>query len=94
MSETEPRLVDCKKLGRSLPGLPRAPFKNDLGARIYEEISSEAWSLWKEHAKLLLNEYRLNLALPDAQAFLMAQCEAFFFSDGSKRPEEFAPRPT
>ena len=54
-----PRLIQCKKLGRELPGLTFKPFPNELGQRIYDDISQDAWKLWLEHFKMVLNEYRL-----------------------------------
>jgi Fe-S cluster biosynthesis and repair protein YggX len=93
-AEATPRTVLCVKLSRELPAISRKPFKNELGERIYQSISEEAWAMWKEQAKMLLNEYRLNLALPEAQDFLMKQCEAFFFGAGSAAPAEFTPPTT
>jgi Fe-S cluster biosynthesis and repair protein YggX len=53
------RLVHCVKLGRELPGLDAPPWPGPLGQRIYEQISAEAWELWEERMKMILNEYRL-----------------------------------
>ena len=66
------RMVLCKKLGRELPALTFQPFDDELGERIYNEISAEAWSMWLEHSKMLINEYRLDLVTPseDDRAFL------------------------
>ena len=43
---TEPRMVTCAKLGKELPGLPKPPYRNELGQRIYEQVSKEAWDGW------------------------------------------------
>jgi Fe-S cluster biosynthesis and repair protein YggX len=85
------RLVDCAKLGKSLPGLEYAPLKGDMGARIYNEISEEAWGLWVKHQTMVINEYRLNPSEPKAQDILIKQMEDFFFGEGVKVPEEFVP---
>jgi Fe-S cluster biosynthesis and repair protein YggX len=85
------RTVRCVKLGKDLPGLTFKPYKNALGERIYENVSAQAWKLWTDHAKILLNEYRLNLAMPEATKFLMEQCENFFFGPGAQVPKEWAP---
>ena len=87
-----PRMVQCKKLGKELPGLTYKPYNNALGQRIYDEISEQAWKMWVETAKMLLNEYRLNLALPQSQKFLFEQAEKFFFGEGAAPPPEFKPR--
>src|SRR5438128_672894 len=56
------RMVKCKKLGQELPGLTYKPWPNELGQRVYENISQEAWGQWLEHFKRIMNEYRLNPA--------------------------------
>jgi Fe-S cluster biosynthesis and repair protein YggX len=84
-------MVRCVKFGKDLPGLGFKPFKGDLGQRIYESVSAKAWKLWTEHAKILLNEYRMNLAMPEATKFLMEQCENFFFGPGAQLPPDWTP---
>lgn len=83
------RMVKCVKLGRELPGLDRAPWKGDLGKRIYENVSKEAWAMWVNHSKMLLNEYRLNPLDPNAQKIMEEQMELFFFGEGAKVPEGY-----
>lgn len=84
-------MVECAKLGRSLPGLGYRPFNDALGLRIYESISAEAWQEWIEHSKRIVNEYRLDLANADHRAKLKEQCEAFLFGDGGQAPAEYVP---
>ena len=84
----EPMLV-CKKLNRLLPALSFVPFDDELGKRIYQEISAEAWQMWIEHSKILINEYRLDLVTAQAFQFLHERCESFFFGEGSAAPAEF-----
>jgi Fe-S cluster biosynthesis and repair protein YggX len=73
------RTVKCAKLGKELPGIPYQPFDNDLGKRIFDEISMDAWRLWIEHSKMIVNEYRLDLTSPRAQQLLMEEAERFLF---------------
>jgi Fe-S cluster biosynthesis and repair protein YggX len=82
-------LVMCRKLGRQLPGLDEPPFSGDLGQRIYEEISAQAFEHWQEHAKTLISSYRLNLAEQGARDFLREQMEEFFFGDQAQMPDWF-----
>ena len=86
------RMVQCKKIGRELPGLTFHPFDDELGARIYNEISAEAWTMWIEHSKMLINEYRLDLVTMEAFTLLHDRCEAFFFGEGSALPPDFQPQ--
>ena len=83
------RMVMCKKLGRELPGLDAPPFPGELGQRIYEEISAEAFNLWQQHARTLIATYRLNLADPSGREFLQQQMEEFFFGENAQMPDWF-----
>jgi Fe-S cluster biosynthesis and repair protein YggX len=85
------RMVKCVKLGKELPGMSYKPYQNELGQKIYDQVSKEGWKLWTETAKMILNEYRLNLASPEAQKFLFEQAEKFFFGPGAQLPPEFTP---
>ena len=83
------RMVQCKKLGRELPGLTFNPFDDELGTRIYNEISAEAWTMWLEHSKMLINEYRLDLISESGQRIWMTELEKYFFGEGSALPPDF-----
>ena len=85
------RMVHCVKFGRDLPGLDRPPWKGELGKRVYESVSKEAWKLWLEHMKMIMNEYRLNLGTAEAQEFLLKQMEDYFFGEGSSFPPGYVP---
>jgi Fe-S cluster biosynthesis and repair protein YggX len=80
------RMVKCVKFGRELPGLDEPPFDNDLGRRIYENVSQDAWRMWIEHLKMVVNEYRLNLADREAQKQVRQYMEEFFFGEGAGTP--------
>jgi Fe-S cluster biosynthesis and repair protein YggX len=86
-----PRMVQCVKLGRELPGLDRPPVPGELGQRIYENISQQAWQMWQEHSRLLINHYGLNLADPDARVIMRQQMEEFFFAADAPKPEGWVP---
>jgi len=85
------RTVYCVKLGKEAEGLDRAPYPTELGQRIYDNVSKEAWQMWLNHQTMLVNEMRLNLMDPEAQQFLMQQMEAFFFGEGAETPEGYVP---
>ena len=87
-----PRMVHCAKFGRELPGLEEPPWPGELGQRVYENVSAEAWNLWKEHAKMLLNEYRLAPWTTEAQVLIAQQMENFFFGQGSQLPPGYVPQ--
>jgi Fe-S cluster biosynthesis and repair protein YggX len=90
MSET--RLVMCKKLGKELPGLAKPPYKNELGKRIYEEISKEAWDMWIRDSVKFINTYRVDLTSPEGQKFMFDQAEVYFgFKEGQLAQTAFVP---
>ncbi|HEY7356149.1 MAG TPA: oxidative damage protection protein [Ktedonobacterales bacterium] len=86
-----PRMVQCVKLGRELPGLEKPPFSGELGQRIYEHVSAEAYAMWPAQATLIINHYGLNMADPDARTLLREQMEEFFFGEQAKMPEGWTP---
>jgi Fe-S cluster biosynthesis and repair protein YggX len=91
--ETGKRKVFCTKFQREMVGLDEVPFEgHPLGQQIYESVSKEAWKMWVEHMKMLMNEYRLNLGTPEAQEFLLKQMEQYFFGEGSALPPDFVPQ--
>jgi len=85
------RMVKCAKLGQELPGLPEPPYNGPLGQRIYENVSKQAWDMWKEHVKMLINEFQLNPATPEAWQIISAEAEKFFFGEGSQLPPDYVP---
>jgi Fe-S cluster biosynthesis and repair protein YggX len=86
-----PRMVQCAKLGRELPGLDKPPFPGELGQRIYENISRQAWDMWNEQAKLIINHYGLNMGDPEARTTLRREMEEYFFGDNAQMPEGWSP---
>ncbi|MBI3536097.1 MAG: oxidative damage protection protein [Chloroflexi bacterium] len=86
-----PRMVKCAKLGRELEGLDRPPVPGELGKKIFENISKEAWEMWKKQSTLLINHYGLALADPQAQKFLRDEMEKFLFEEMVVMPEGWSP---
>jgi Fe-S cluster biosynthesis and repair protein YggX len=77
------RLVHCKKLGQELPGLARPPYKNELGQRIFAEISKQAWDQWVKDSVKYINTYRVDLTSTEGQKFMFKQVAVYFgFEDG------------
>ena len=83
------RMVNCIKLGKEAEGLERMPYPGDLGQRIFEQVSKEAWQMWVQHQTMLINEYRLTPIEPKARKFLEEEMEKFFFGGGSEKPKEY-----
>jgi Fe-S cluster biosynthesis and repair protein YggX len=85
------KIVQCVKLNREAEGLDRAPYPGELGERILENVSKEAWQMWFQQQTMLINEYRLNPVDPKARTFLEQQMEQFFFGDGTTAPVDYTP---
>src|SRR5438477_6855954 len=85
------RMIQCVFLKQEAPGLERPPYPGELGKRIYENVSKEAWQKWIAHQTMLMNEYRLTPIEPKARKFLEGEMEKFFFGGGSQAAEAYKP---
>lgn len=85
------RMVQCVKLGQEAEGLDKPPFKGPLGQRVFENVSKQAWRMWLEHSKMLINEYRLDLTSEHGQKIWYTEMEKYFFGEGSSAPPDFVP---
>mgnify|MGYP000429745813 FL=1 len=83
------RKVHCVKLNKEADGLNAVTYPGELGKRIYEQVSQEAWQMWLSHQTMLINEYRLTPIEPKAREFLEEEMEKFFFGGGSEKPKDF-----
>ena len=85
------RTVNCVMLKKEAEGLDFAPYPGELGKRIYDSVSKEAFEIWKRHQTMLVNENRLNLAYQRARQYLARQMENFFFGAGAEQPAGYVP---
>ena len=85
------RTVNCIKLKREAEGLDRLPYPGELGQRIFENVSKEAWQGWLKHQTMLINENRLSPVNPQARKFLEEQMEQYFFGEGAELPPDYVP---
>ena len=83
------RTVTCVLLRAPLDGLDYQPYPGELGKRIYENVSKQAWQQWLAHQTMLINEYRLSPIEPKARKYLEGEMEKFFFGGGSAPPPDF-----
>lgn len=84
-------MVHCVKLGKEAPGLKFPPFPNELGKRIYDNVSQEAWDGWLRYQTMIINETRLSLADPRARQYITQQMENYFFGDGADHISGYTP---
>jgi len=85
------RMVHCIKLGREAEGLDFPPVPGEMGKKLWENVSKEAWAAWQKHQTMLVNENRLNLADARARKYLMTQMEKYFFGDGADQVSGYVP---
>ena len=83
------RLVQCMKLKKELPGMDTPPYPGEIGERIFQHISAQAWDDWLGHQTMLINEYRLSLINPEAREFLKTEMERFLFTGEATKPPGF-----
>jgi Fe-S cluster biosynthesis and repair protein YggX len=84
-------MVKCVKLGKEAEGLDRPTYPGELGKRIFDNVSKEAWQQWMGQQTMLINEYRLSTVEPKARKFLEEQMEKFLFGEGADTPPDFVP---
>ena len=85
------RTVECVLLKQEAEGLDFAPYPGELGQRIFDNVSKQAWQQWLAHQTMLINEYRLTPIEPEHRKRLEGEMEKFFFGEGSAAPKEFVP---
>jgi Fe-S cluster biosynthesis and repair protein YggX len=84
-------MVNCVLLKKEAEGLDRPTYPGDLGKRIFENVSKEAWQQWVKQQTMLINEYRLTPVDPKARKFLEEEMEKFFFGEGATEIDNFVP---
>lgn len=85
------RTVFCVKLKKEAEGLDFPPYPGEMGKKIFENVSKQAWAEWLKHQTMLVNENRLSLVDPQARKYLTEQTEAYFFGEGADKASGFVP---
>jgi len=73
--------VNCAKLGKELEALDYVPYPGELGQKIYNTISQQAWEMWLGQQTILINEYRLSVVDPKSREFLEKEMQKFLFGE-------------
>ncbi|TRW47954.1 oxidative damage protection protein [Aliidiomarina halalkaliphila] len=85
------RTVFCQRLQKEAEGLDFQLYPGELGLRIYENISKEAWAEWQKKQTMLINEKRLNLMDPEARALIEKEMVAFLFEGKDVQIDGYVP---
>ena len=88
---SEPRVVQCRKFGKLLPGLSSAPLPGPAGKDIFDNVSERAWQEWQALQTMLINENHLSMRDPDARKWLAGQRDKFFRNEDFDRPAGYVP---
>ena len=84
-------MVKCLKLNKEAEGMDFQTWPGELGKKIFENISKEAWQMWINHQTMIINEYRLNPMDPKAKELITNEMEKFLFGEGADLPPDFVP---
>ena len=83
--------VFCQYFQKELAGLEQPPYPGEIGQRIYNSVSKQAWQMWIEHQTMLINENKLSMVNPESRQYLQEEMIKFFFGEGSQKPKEYIP---
>lgn len=78
--------IFCQYLQKEAPSLEEPPYPNEIGQRIYKNISQPAWDAWINHQTMLINEYKLSMLDPKSREFLITEMEKFLFEGHADKP--------
>ena len=78
--------VYCVRYHKEMPGLAFAPYPGELGQRLYQSVSAQAWQDWLAHQTMLINENRLSPIDPKTKAMLRDALEQYFFGEQAATP--------
>lgn len=85
------RTVFCQRLQKEADGLDFQLYPGELGKRIFDNISKEAFADWQKKQTMLINEHKLNMMDPTARAFLEQQMSAYLFEGKEPTIEGYVP---
>lgn len=85
----ERKLINCFNLQKKLPALDSPPIPTELGKKIFENISEEAWNNFLEYFKIIVNEYRTDLSSKNTDKFFEDKAEEYLFKNKVVMPKEF-----
>jgi Fe-S cluster biosynthesis and repair protein YggX len=85
------RTVHCKFLDKEAEGLAFQLYPGEVGKRIFDNISKEAWAMWQKKQTMLINEKKMNMMEPNDRAFLEQAMVAYLFEGKEPEIEGYVP---
>lgn len=81
----------CTFLQREAEGQDFQLYPGELGKRIYNEISKEAWAQWQHKQTMLINEKKLNMMNAEHRKLLEQEMVNFLFEGKEVHIEGYTP---
>ncbi len=85
------RTVFCVRLQKEADGLDFQLYPGELGKRIFDNISKEAWAQWQTKQTMLINEKKLNMMDPERRKLLEQEMVNFLFEGKDVHIEGYTP---
>ena len=85
------RMVFCQRLKKEAPGMAFQLVPGELGKRIFDNISQEAWTEWRKKQTMFINEKKLNMMNAEHRTLLQTEMEKYLFEDGEVQIEGYVP---
>ncbi|MBQ1785035.1 MAG: oxidative damage protection protein [Gammaproteobacteria bacterium] len=85
------RTITCSYLNKEADGLDFQLYPGELGKRIFNEISKEAWALWQAKQTMLINEKKLNMMNADHRKLVEEAMVAFLFDKQDVQIDGYVP---
>lgn len=85
------RTVFCAYLKKEAPGLPMKLYPGEIGQRIFDNISAEAWKIWLQTQTMLVNEHKYNLMNPEHKKLIEEAMVGFLFEGKEVRIAGYTP---
>ncbi|CAJ9725928.1 fe trafficking protein [Burkholderia pseudomallei] len=85
------RMIHCAKLGKEAEGLDFPPLPGELGKRLYESVSKQAWQDWLKQQTMLIKREPAEHGRSARAQYLMKQTEKYFFGEGADQASGYVP---
>ena len=85
------RTIFCTFLQRDAEGQDFQLYPGEVGKRIYNEISKEAWAEWMKKQTMLINEKKLKMMNVDDRKLMEAEMIKFLFEGHDVHIEGYTP---
>ena len=85
------RIVNCHYLKKDAEGLDFQLYPGEIGKRIFDNISKEAWALWQKKQIMLINEKKLNMMNVEHRQLLESAMLEFLFEGKAIEIEGYVP---